>query len=184
LCWIRRTHHSRPSLPPHTRYHDVHDVHDVHDGHDAANNDHQGTGAHHHSRPVGHDDESYPHATASADDERCAGTTTSTVTTPDYTVPGYVPPLPDAAGNPPCPLPSIWNTAVSGAGISVFASRDPTAVTVTVRKKSGVDESQSATIKPGQSLHQFDFPRVDKSSVAEVLAFSVNDGSRCYVTVF
>jgi len=125
-----------------------------------------------------------PMATASADDERCAGTTTSTVTTPDYTVPGYVPPLPDAAGNPPCPLPSIWNTAVSGAGISVFASRDPTAVTVTVRKKSGVDESQSATIKPGQSLHQFDFPRVDKSSVAEVLAFSVNDGSRCYVTVF
>jgi len=104
------------------------------------------------------------------------------VTTPDYTVPKYVPPPPDGAGNPPCPLPSTWDTAGTGAGISAIVYRDPAAVTVTVWKKSGADESQSATIKPGQSLHQFDFPGVDKSSVAEVLAFS--NGSRCYVTVF
>jgi hypothetical protein len=103
-------------------------------------------------------------------------------TKPDYTVPKYVPPPPDADGNPPCRLPDTWDTAVTGAGISATVYRDPTEVTVTVRKKSGVDESQSARIKPGQSLHQFDFPGVDKSSVAEVLAYS--DGSRCYVTVF
>jgi hypothetical protein len=99
-----------------------------------------------------------------------------------YTVPAYVPPPPDAAGNPPCRLPDTWDTSATYAGIKVLVYRDPTAVTVTVRKESGADESQSATIKPGQSLHQFDFLGVDKSSVAEVLAFS--NGSLCYVTVF
>jgi len=42
--------------------------------------------------------------------------------------------------------------------------------------------SQSATIKPGQTVHQFDFPGVDKSAVTEVLAFG--DGNRCYITPF
>lgn len=69
---------------------------------------------------------------------------------------------------------------VSGAGISAIVYPDAGAVTVIARKKSGADESQSATIKPGQTVHQFDFLGVDKSAVIEVLAFT--DGNRCYIT--
>jgi len=69
---------------------------------------------------------------------------------------------------------------VSGAGISAIVYPDAGAVTVIARKKSGADESQSATIKPGQTVHPFDFLGVDKSAVIEVLAFT--DGNRCYIT--
>jgi len=98
------------------------------------------------------------------------------------TIPAYVPPPTDAAGNPPCPLPSSWDTSASGAGISAIVYRDPGAVTVIVRKKSGTDESQSAAITDGQSLHQFDFSGIDKDGVIEVLA--VGGANRCYIIPF
>ena len=63
----------------------------------------------------------------------------------------------NAASNPPCPLPWSWDAAVSGAGISAIVYRDAGAVTEIARKKSGADESQSATIKRGQTVRQLDF---------------------------
>jgi hypothetical protein len=45
----------------------------------------------------------------------------------------------------------------------------PAAVSAVVRKTSGGAEQQSATVTPGQQMHEFDFPSIDQSSVQEIL---------------
>jgi len=81
-----------------------------------------------------------------------------------------------------------WDTSGTGLGISVTvyainSDGDPENVTVVVRRKSGTDDSQSAQIKQGQSLHQFDFPSIDKANVVQVLA-SGDALHRCFVQSF
>lgn len=115
----------------------------------------------------------------------------STPTTTTTTTPACVglsicpPPPPDADGNPACFYSDGWQATSSGAGIEVWYFHEPqnmsTAdkVTAVVRKKDGSTESQDATIEAGQQVHRFEFPTIDKSTVAEVLFDS--SGGRCFV---
>ncbi|MFE5700294.1 DUF2510 domain-containing protein [Rhodococcus koreensis] len=96
-------------------------------------------------------------------------------------LPAYVPPPPDEDGNPPCPLPTGWGVGATGSGVMATVWTDgPAAVSATVRKTSGEDEVQPATIKSGQDLHEFDFPSIEESSVKEVLINTPT--GRCYAT--
>ena len=52
-------------------------------------------------------------------------------------------------------------------------------ITALVRKNDGSNESQDADIEPGQQVHRFEFPTIDKSAVKEVLLSRSN--GRCYV---
>lgn len=102
----------------------------------------------------------------------------------EYTIPAYVPPPADAQGNPPCVVQDSWDTSVSGTGISAFVYMDgPTSVAVTVVGKSGSGPTQAATITPGQTVHQFDFPDVEKATVSEVLLRS-STSTTCYIVPF
>ncbi|MHA7652382.1 hypothetical protein ACX9NE_18170 [Mycobacterium sp. ML4] len=95
------------------------------------------------------------------------------------------PPPPDADGNPACFYSDGWQATSSGAGIEVWYFHEPQrmstpdTVTASVRKKDGSTESQTAAIEAGQQVHRFEFPAVDKSTVAEVL-FDSSSG-RCFV---
>ncbi|MDP7734122.1 hypothetical protein [Mycobacterium paragordonae] len=95
------------------------------------------------------------------------------------------PPPPDADGNPACFYSDGWQATSSGAGIEVWYFHEPqnmstpVKVTAVVRKKDGSTETQDATIEAGQQVHRFEFPAIDKSTVAEVL-FDSGSG-RCFV---
>lgn len=95
------------------------------------------------------------------------------------------PPPPDANGNPPCFYSDGWQATSSGAGIEVWYFHEPQNistpenVTALVRKKDGSTESQVAEIEAGQQVHRFEFPTIDKATVAEVLFES--SGGRCFV---
>ena len=52
-------------------------------------------------------------------------------------------------------------------------------VAAVIRLNNSPDVSQVADIEPGQQVHDFEFPSIDKSAVQEVLLDS-NDG-RCFV---
>ena len=95
------------------------------------------------------------------------------------------PPPPDADGNPACFYSDGWQATSSGAGIEVWYFHEPqnistpVKVTAVVRKKDGSTETQDAAIEAGQQVHRFEFPTIDKSTVAEVL-FDSGSG-RCFV---
>lgn len=130
-------------------------------------------------------------AASSAPATTPAATTTAAATPTTSGAPDCVglsictPPPPDADGNPACFYSDGWQANSSGAGIEVWYFHEPqnmstpVKVTAEVRKKDGSTESQDATIDAGQQVHRFDFPAIDKSTVAEVL---FNSGSgRCFV---
>jgi hypothetical protein len=113
-------------------------------------------------------------------------TTTATTSAPDCVGLSICPPPPpDADGNPACFYSDGWQATSSGAGIEVWYFHEPqnmstpVRVTAVVRKKDGSTESQDATIEAGQQVHRFEFPTIDKSTVAEVL-FDSGSG-RCFV---
>jgi len=95
------------------------------------------------------------------------------------------PPPPDADGNPACFYSDGWQAISSGTGIEVWYFHEPQnmstpdKVTAVVRKKDGSTETQVAAIEAGQQVHRFEFPAIDKSTVAEVL-FDSSSG-RCFV---
>ncbi|WP_310768010.1 hypothetical protein [Mycobacterium sp. Z3061] len=112
-------------------------------------------------------------------------------TTPSTSAPDCVglsicpPPPPDADGNPACFYSDGWQAISSGTGIEVWYFHEPQnmstpdQVTAVVRKKDGSTETQVAAIEAGQQVHRFEFPAIDKSTVAEVL-FDSSSG-RCFV---
>jgi len=113
-------------------------------------------------------------------------TTTATTSAPDCVgLSVCPPPPPDADGNPACFYSDGWQATSSGAGIEVWYFHEPqnmstpVKVTAVVRKKDGSTETQDATIEAGQQVHRFEFPTIDKSTVAEVL-FDSGSG-RCFV---
>lgn len=113
-------------------------------------------------------------------------TTTATTSAPDCVGLSICPPPPpDADGNPACFYSDGWQATSSGAGIEVWYFHEPqnmstpVRVTAVVRKKDGSTETQDATIEAGQQVHRFEFPTIDKSTVAEVL-FDSGSG-RCFV---
>lgn len=113
-------------------------------------------------------------------------TTTATTSAPDCVGLSICPPPPpDADGNPACFYSDGWQATSSGAGIEVWYFHEPqnmstpVKVTAVVRKKDGSTETQDATIEAGQQVHRFEFPTIDKSTVAEVL-FDSGSG-RCFV---
>lgn len=112
--------------------------------------------------------------------------TTKTTSAPDCVGLSICPPPPpDADGNPACFYSDGWQATSSGAGIEVWYFHEPqnmstpVKVTAVVRKKDGSTETQDATIEAGQQVHRFEFPAIDKSTVAEVL-FDSGSG-RCFV---
>jgi hypothetical protein len=95
-------------------------------------------------------------------------------------------PPPDAEGNPPCYYADGWQADASEGGIAVWYFHEPAnlskadQVTAVVRMKDGTVASQIAAIDPGQQVHRFGFPGIDKSAVQEILLSS--GGGQCFVT--
>jgi hypothetical protein len=88
--------------------------------------------------------------------------------------------LPNADGDPACPVADAWGKDPFGAGILVTHWSDDTApVTVLVRTKVGSDQAQRALLGPGE-LRLFEFPDIDPAAVSEVLIMT--NTRRCYVT--
>jgi hypothetical protein len=100
-------------------------------------------------------------------------------------LPICTPPPPDAQGNPPCYYADGWEPDASGSGINVWYFHQPQnmskpdRVTVVVRQNNAPDTVQVTDISPGQQVHHFEFPSIDKSAVQEVLLDS--SGGRCFV---
>jgi hypothetical protein len=109
----------------------------------------------------------------------------TTTATPCIGLSICTPPPPDAQGNPACYYADGWEPDASGTGINVWYFHEPQnmskpdRVTVVIRQNNGPDASQVADIAPGQQVHHFEFPSIDKSAVQEVLLDS-NTG-RCFV---
>ncbi|OBF27763.1 hypothetical protein A5724_29590 [Mycobacterium sp. ACS1612] len=88
--------------------------------------------------------------------------------------------MPNADGDPQCPIADAWGSNPFGTGIVVTHWSDDTApVTVLVRTKAGSDRSQRALLTPGE-LRLFEFPDVDQAAVGEVLVMT--NTRRCYVS--
>jgi hypothetical protein len=88
--------------------------------------------------------------------------------------------LPNADGDPQCPIADAWGKNPFGTGILVTHWSDDTApVTVLVRTKAGNDRSQRALLTPGE-LRLFEFPDIDQAAIAEVLVMT--NTRRCYVS--
>jgi hypothetical protein len=95
--------------------------------------------------------------------------------------PAFVPPPPDAQGNPACPVSDAWGKDASQRGIFISYWADGTDdVTVLVHIATGTDYGQSAKIGPYERLHLFDFPDIDARTVQEVLI--TTNVKRCFAT--
>jgi hypothetical protein len=85
---------------------------------------------------------------------------------------------PNAQGDPACASPLAWGRQPQGHGVLVTVwAESPSAVTVLVRTKAGVDVADRAVLERND-LQLFDFPEVGFDTVHEVLIMT--NTSRCF----
>ncbi|MBV9638793.1 MAG: hypothetical protein JO330_04420 [Mycobacteriaceae bacterium] len=89
--------------------------------------------------------------------------------------------MPDADGNPACPVFDTWGAAGGDAGIAVaYWAHGADYVTVLVRTTQGHDIARSVNVQHGQALQLFEFPDTSPKAVHEVLI--ITNDTRCYAT--
>jgi hypothetical protein len=95
--------------------------------------------------------------------------------------PSFSAPLPDAQGNPACPVADSWGKAPIDDGIFItYWANQTDYVTALVHTSFGLDFAQSAGIDPAHQPLIFDFPNIDPSTVREVLI--TTNIERCFAT--
>ena len=89
--------------------------------------------------------------------------------------------VPDADGNPACPVSDSWGASGGDTGIVVaYWAHGADYVTVLVRTNRGPDVARSVDVEPDQALQLFQFPDTNAQAVHEVLI--ITNDTRCYAT--